>query len=149
VAGESGAPRVWGNIKNIACCTPVALESGSAQHPHVASRPASGSYGAGDVLQTLSGPRVVTLEHLAGDTKGDLVSTFTMSWSDDTTGIILSPVALVETLATLVSLPWVSLVRYGGCVTLHSNLRGVLTPIPREAARNCLHDVILSQRNVY
>jgi hypothetical protein len=58
-------------------------------------------------------------------------------------------VALVETLAALVPLPWDSLVRYGGCVALHSNLRGVLTPIPREAARNCLHDVILSQRNVY
>jgi hypothetical protein len=75
---------------------------------------------------------VVTLERLAGDTNGDLVSTFTMSWSDDTTGIILSLVALVETLAVLVPLPWVPLVRYGGCVALHSSLRGVLTPIPRQ-----------------
>jgi hypothetical protein len=55
-----------------------------------------------------------------------------MSWSDDTTGIILSLVALVETLAALVPLPWVHLVRYGGCVALHSSLRGVLTPIPRQ-----------------
>jgi len=55
-----------------------------------------------------------------------------MSWSDDTTGIILSPVALVEPLAALVPLPWVPLVRSGGCVALYSSLRGVLTPIPRQ-----------------
>ena len=55
-----------------------------------------------------------------------------MSWSDDTTGIILSLGALVETLATLVPLQWVPLVRYGGCGALHSSLRVVLTPIPRQ-----------------
>src|SRR5262245_32840736 len=51
---------------------------------------------------------------------------------DDTTGIILSLVALVETLTALVPLLGVLLVRYGGCVALHSSLRGVLTPIPRQ-----------------
>ena len=74
----------------------------------------------------------MTLERLAGDTNGDLVSTFTMSWSDDTTGIILSLGALVETLAALGPLPWLPLVRSGGCVALHSSLRGVLTPRPRQ-----------------
>jgi hypothetical protein len=75
---------------------------------------------------------MVTLERLAGDTNGDLVSTFTMSWSDDMTGIILSPIALVETLAALVPLPWVPLVRHRGCVALPSSPRGVLPPIPRQ-----------------
>jgi hypothetical protein len=56
----------------------------------------------------------------------------TMSWSDDTTGTILSPVALVETLAALVPLPWCPFVRPGGCGARPSSLRSVPTPIPRQ-----------------
>src|SRR5207245_7146764 len=58
----------------------------------------------------------VSLERLAQDTNGDLVSTFTHPWSDGTTGIRLSPLELLEKLAALVPLPHVHLVRYGGCL---------------------------------
>ena len=38
----------------------------------------------------------------------------------------------MEKLAALVPLPRVHLVRYGGCVALHSRRRGALTPTPRQ-----------------
>src|SRR5439155_6251223 len=48
-------------------------------------------------------------------------------WSDGTTDIRLSPVALLEKLAALVPL-----VRYGGCLAPHSHLRGAIIPTPRQ-----------------
>src|SRR5881409_1476231 len=74
----------------------------------------------------------VSLERLAQDANGDLVYTFTHPWSDGTTGIRLSPVALLEKLAALVPLPRVHLVRYGGCLAPHSSLRGAIMPTPRQ-----------------
>src|SRR2546425_4011685 len=56
----------------------------------------------------------VSLERLEQDAHGDFVSTFTHPWSDGTTGIRLSPMALLEKLAALVPLPRVHLVRSGG-----------------------------------
>ncbi len=53
----------------------------------------------------------VALERLYEDARGDLVYTCTKPWSDGTTGITLSPVALLEKLAALVPLPRVHLVR--------------------------------------
>jgi len=53
----------------------------------------------------------VALERLHEDARGDLVYTCTKPWSDGTTGITLSPVALLEKLAALVPLPRVHLVR--------------------------------------
>src|SRR5262245_21084296 len=64
----------------------------------------------------------VSLERLAEDTNGDLVSTFTHPWSDGTTGMRLSPVELLEKLAALVPLPHVHLVRSAGCPAPHSHL---------------------------
>jgi hypothetical protein len=66
------------------------------------------------------------------DTNGDLVYTFTHPWSDGTTGIRLSPMALLEKLAALVPLPRRHLVRYGGCLAPHSHLRGAIIPTPRQ-----------------
>src|SRR2546422_2589638 len=74
----------------------------------------------------------VSLERLTQDAHGDLVSTFTHPWSDGTTGIRLSPMALLEKLAALVPLPHVHLVRYGGCLAPHSHLRGSVIPTPRQ-----------------
>jgi hypothetical protein len=74
----------------------------------------------------------VSLERLVQDANGDLVYTFTHSWSDGTTGIRLSPVELLEKLAALVPLPRVHLVRYGGCLASHSHLRGAIIPTPRQ-----------------
>jgi hypothetical protein len=74
----------------------------------------------------------VSLERLAQDANGDLLSTFTHPWSDGTTGIRLSPVELLEKLAALVPLPRVHLVRYGGCLAPHSHLRGAIIPTPRQ-----------------
>src|SRR5262245_35825040 len=65
-----------------------------------------------------------SLERLQEDANGDLVYTFTHPWSDGTTGIRLSPLELLEKLAALVPLPYVHLVRYGGCLAPHSHLRG-------------------------
>ena len=42
------------------------------------------------------------------------------------------PVELVEKLAALVPLPRVHLMRYGGCLALHSYLRGAIIPTPRQ-----------------
>jgi hypothetical protein len=64
--------------------------------------------------------RAVSLERLEQDTNGDVVYTFTHPWSDGTTGIRLSPMEFLEKLATLVPLPRVHLVRYGGCLAPHS-----------------------------
>jgi hypothetical protein len=74
----------------------------------------------------------VALERLQEDASGDLVYTFTKPWSDGTTGIKLSPVELLEKLAALVPLPRVYLVRYGGCLAPHSQLRGAIIPTPRQ-----------------
>jgi hypothetical protein len=74
----------------------------------------------------------VSLERLTQDAIGDLVYTFTYSWSDGTTGIRLSPMELLEKLAALVPLPRIHLVRYGGCLAPHSSLRGAIIPTLRQ-----------------
>jgi Putative transposase len=74
----------------------------------------------------------VSLERLQEDANGDLLYTFTYPWSDGTTGITLSPLELLEKLAALVPLPHVHLVRYGGCLAPHSQLRGSVIPTPRQ-----------------
>ena len=82
------------------------------------------------IRYTARGP--VSLERLQEEANGDLVYTFTYSWSDGTTGIRLSPVELLEKLATLVPLPRLHLVRYGGCLAPHSQLRGAIIPTSRQ-----------------
>ena len=72
----------------------------------------------------------VALERLEGAANGDLVYTFTKLWSDGMTGVTLSPLELLEKLVAPVPLPRVHLVRYGGCLALHSSLRGAITPTP-------------------
>jgi hypothetical protein len=74
----------------------------------------------------------VSLERLEQDTNGDLLYTFTLPWSDGTTGSKLSPLERLEKLAALVPLPRVHLVRYGGCLAPHSKLRGAIIPTPRQ-----------------
>jgi len=74
----------------------------------------------------------VSLERLEQDANGDLLYTFTHPWSDGTTGIRLSPVELLEKLAALVPLPRVHLVRYGGCLAPHSQLRATIIPTLRQ-----------------
>jgi Putative transposase/Transposase zinc-binding domain len=74
----------------------------------------------------------VSLERLQEAANGDLVYTFTHPWSDGTTGITLSPLELLEKLAALVPLPYVHLVRYGGCLAPHNHLRGAILPTPRQ-----------------
>jgi hypothetical protein len=74
----------------------------------------------------------VSLECLEEDANGDLLYTFSRPWSDGTTGIKLSPLELLEKLAALVPLPRVHLVRYGGCLAPHSQLRHLITPTPRQ-----------------
>jgi hypothetical protein len=74
----------------------------------------------------------VALERLSENASGDLVYTFTTPWSDGTTGIKLSPLELLEKLAALVPLPRVHLVRYGGCLAPHSQLRDAVIPTPRQ-----------------
>ena len=74
----------------------------------------------------------VSLERLAEDANGDLVYSFPKPWSDGTTCIKLSPLALLEKLAALVPLPRVHLVRYAGCLAPHSQLRGAIIPTPRQ-----------------
>src|SRR5262245_11313676 len=74
----------------------------------------------------------VSLERLAQDANGDLLSTFTHPWSDGTTCLRLSPMELLEKLAALVPLPRVHLVRYGGWLVSHSHLRGAISPTPRQ-----------------
>ncbi|HET8646955.1 MAG TPA: transposase, partial [Vicinamibacteria bacterium] len=74
----------------------------------------------------------VSLERLTQDAHGDLVSTFTHPWSDGTTGMRLSPLALLEKLAALVPLPRMHLVRSGDCLAPHSHVRGAIVPTPRQ-----------------
>jgi hypothetical protein len=74
----------------------------------------------------------VSLERLEEDANGNLLYTFTRPWSDGTTGIKLSPLELLEKLAALVPLPRMHLVRYGGCLAPHSQLRHLITPTPRQ-----------------
>ena len=57
---------------------------------------------------------------------------YTHPWSDDTTGITLSPLELLEKLAALVPLPRAYLVRYDGCLAPHNHLRGAVIPILRQ-----------------
>jgi len=74
----------------------------------------------------------VALERLQEDANGALLYTCTRPWSDGTMGITLSPLELRETLAALVPLPRVHLIRYGGCLAPHSPLRGAIIPTPRQ-----------------
>jgi hypothetical protein len=74
----------------------------------------------------------VSLERLEADEGGDLLYTFTRPWSDGTIGIKLAPLELLEKLAALVPLPRMHLVRYGGCLAPHSQLRHLITPTPRQ-----------------
>jgi hypothetical protein len=74
----------------------------------------------------------VALERWEEDANGDLIYTFTRPWSDSTTGITLSPLALLEKLSALVPLPRVHLVRSGGCLAPHSPLRSAVSPTPRQ-----------------
>jgi hypothetical protein len=74
----------------------------------------------------------VSLERLEEDEDGDLLYTFSRPWSDGTTGIKLSPLELLEKLAALVPLPRLHLVRYGGCLAPHSQLRRLIIPTPRQ-----------------
>jgi hypothetical protein len=74
----------------------------------------------------------VSLECLEADANGDLLYTVTRPWSDGATGITLSPLAWLEKLAALRPLPRMHLVRYGGCLALHSQLRRLVTPTPRQ-----------------
>jgi hypothetical protein len=73
----------------------------------------------------------VSLERLEADANGDLLSTFTRPWSDGTTGITLAPWELLEKLAALGPLPRMHLMRSGGCLAPHSQLRRLITPTPR------------------
>ena len=70
-------------------------------------------------------------ERLTLDANGDLLYTFTRPWLDETTGIKLSPLELLEKLAALVPLPRMPK-RYGGCLAPHSQLRGAIIPTPRQ-----------------
>jgi hypothetical protein len=74
----------------------------------------------------------VSLDRLEQDANGDFLYTFTKPWSDGTTGIKLSPTELLEKLSALVPLPRMHLIRYGGCLASHSNLRSSITPTPRQ-----------------
>ena len=74
----------------------------------------------------------VSLDRLEQDANGDFLYTVTKPWSDGTTGIKLSPTELLEKLLALVPLPRMHLIRYGGCLASHSNLRGSITPTPRQ-----------------
>ena len=66
------------------------------------------------------------------EANGDLVYTFTRSWSDGTTGIKLSPLELLEELTALIPPPRVYQVRYSRCLAPHSKLRVVIVPTPRQ-----------------
>jgi hypothetical protein len=73
----------------------------------------------------------LSLERLDVNADGDMLYTFTRPWSDGTTGIKLSPLEWLEKLAALVPVPRMHLVRYGGCLAPHSNLRAAIIPTPR------------------
>jgi hypothetical protein len=83
-------------------------------------------------LLRYTGRGAVSLERLEEDAHGDLVYTCTKPWADGTSGIKLSPLELLEKLAALVPLPRVHLVRYGGCLAPHSQLREAMRPTPRQ-----------------
>jgi len=74
----------------------------------------------------------VALERLAADAHGDLVYTCTKPCSDETTGMTLSPLELLEKLAAIVPLPRGHLVRYAGRLVPHSQLREAMLPTPRQ-----------------
>ena len=74
----------------------------------------------------------VSLERLAQDANGDLISTFNRAGSDGTTGIKLSPLERLEKLAALGPPPRMHPVRYGGGLAAPSKLRGAITPTPRQ-----------------
>ena len=74
----------------------------------------------------------VAFARLEEDAHGDRVYTFTKPWSDGTTSMTLSPLELLEKLAAIVPLPHVHLVRYAGCLALHSQLRRAIIPMLRQ-----------------
>jgi len=74
----------------------------------------------------------VSLERLQQDANGEILYIFTHPWSDGITAIRLSPLELLEKLVALVPLPRVHLVRYGGCLAPHSELRHAIMPTPRQ-----------------
>jgi hypothetical protein len=76
------------------------------------------------------------LEQLAEDANGNLVHTFSRPWPDGMPSITLSPLELLEKLAALVSLPRAHLVRYGGCLAPHSQLRDTIISTPRQQGRD-------------
>jgi hypothetical protein len=71
----------------------------------------------------------VSLERLEQDVNGDLTYTFTRAWSDDTMGIKLSPLELLEKLAAWVPPPRVHQVRDGSCLAAPSSC-AVRSPPP-------------------
>jgi hypothetical protein len=83
-------------------------------------------------LMRYIGRGAVSLERLAEEANGDLMSAFNKPWSDGTTGIKLSPLELLEKLAAIVPLPRAHLVRYAGCLAPHSTLRDAIIPTPRQ-----------------
>ena len=58
----------------------------------------------------------MSLEYLEEDAHGERVDTFTKPWSEGTTGMIWSPLTLLEKLAAIVPLPRAYFVRYTGGV---------------------------------
>jgi putative transposase len=85
-----------------------------------------------ECLMRYTGRGAVSLERLTEDAHGNLVYRFIRPWADGTTGITLSPAELLEKLAALVPLPHVHLVRYGGCLAPHRQLREAIRPTPRQ-----------------
>ena len=59
---------------------------------------------------------------------------FKRAWRDGTTGIVLSPAALLERLAALVPPPRAHTVTYHGVLAGHSALRADIVPPPPQAA---------------
>jgi hypothetical protein len=74
----------------------------------------------------------LSLARLEQEVNGDLLSRCNRPWSDGITGITLSPLELLETLAAFVPLPRAHLVRYRGCVAPYSTLRAACIPTPRQ-----------------
>ncbi len=82
-------------------------------------------------------------ERLERTDSGDLFIRFKRAWRDGTTGIVLSPAALLERLAALVPPPRAHTVTYHGVLAGHSALRAAIVPNPPK--RPC-HGVLRSPR---
>jgi hypothetical protein len=82
-------------------------------------------------------------ERLERTDSGDLFIRFKRAWRDGTTGIVLSPAALLERLAALVPPPRAHTVTYHGVLAGHSALRAAIVPNPPK--RSC-HGVLRSPR---